>query len=201
MDRVTQMWWMRKNPEAPWLSRQAVIFIDQWLRPDDRAVEWGSGRSTAWFAKRVQRLLSVEHNPEWYQSVTNTIKQQNLNNVDYVLKELTGNEQLDVKEYSQGILCDIGDESLDFALVDGIFRDHCASGVLGKLKPGGLLVIDDAHRYLPSSSRSPFAIPDDGFCPTLHWERFQAQVRGWHRVWFSDGIHDDVLFFKPGSSL
>ena len=200
-DRVMQIWWMRQNPEAPWLSRQAVMFIDQWLKPDDYALEWGSGRSTTWFARRVRRLCSVEHDPGWYQSVNNLIVQQELKNVDYVLREQTGNGPSDAEEYSQGILRDIDDESLDFALVDGIFRDHCALAVLGKLKPGGLLVIDDSHRYIPSNSRSPFAIPCRGPCPTSRWGRFLAETRGWRRVWFSDGIHDDALFFKPRGRL
>lgn len=173
------------------------MIIDQWLRPDDQAVEWGSGRSTAWFARRVQRLRSVEHHSGWYQSVTNAINQQGLKNVDYVLVEQTGNRPSDAEAYSQGTLCDIGEESLDFALVDGIFRDHCALVVLRKLKPEGLLVIDNTHRYLPSSSGSLFTIPSDGPCPTSRWEQFLTEISGWRRVWFIDGVHDDVLFFKP----
>ncbi|MCP4937116.1 MAG: hypothetical protein GY927_23640 [bacterium] len=60
-----------------------------------------------------------------------------------------------------------------------------------------LLVIDDAHRYLPSSSRSPSGISSDGRCPTSRWEQFLTEVHSWRRVWFSGGVHDDVLFFKP----
>ncbi len=197
MDRITQKWWMRRYPSAPWLSRQAVMFIEQWLRPDDQAFEWGSGRSTAWIAARVLQLRSVEHHAGWYQSVTNQINKQGLSNVDYILAEQSDHVELDVSRYSQATVSDVAEESLDFVLVDGILRDYCALAVLEKLKPGGLLVIDDAHRYLPSSSRSPFAIPSDGRCSTSRWEQLLAEVCTWRRIWFSDGIHDDAIFSKP----
>lgn len=200
-DRLLQILWMRKNNKAPWLTREAVFFIEQWLRPNDLAIEWGSGRSTAWFAQRVGKLLSVEHHPQWYKQVINEIDKQGLKNVDYRLVERIGNELIDAEKYSQEVLLDIEEGSLDFALVDGIFRDHCAVAILGKLKPGALLVIDDAHRYLPSHSRSPYAIPLDGTCKTLHWEKFQALTSNWRKVWFSDGIHNDAIYFKPKDTL
>lgn len=196
-DRLLQILWMRKNNKAPWLTREAVIFIEQWLRPDDLAIEWGSGRSTAWFAQRVGKLLSVEHHSQWYKQVINEIDKQGLKNVDYRLVERIGNELLDAEKYSQEVLLGIEEGSLDFALVDGIFRDSCALAVLSKLKPGGLLLIDDAHRYLPSNSRSPNAIPGEESCSTAHWEKFLAVTQDWRTIWFSDGIHDDVLYFKP----
>ncbi len=36
-----------------------------WVRPEDVGLEWGSGRSTVWFAKRVAEITSVEHDPKW----------------------------------------------------------------------------------------------------------------------------------------
>ncbi len=197
VDRVMQVWWMRANPIAPWLSRQAVVFIEQWLQSGDSAIEWGSGRSTTWLASRVERLRSVEHNPVWHQVVTQTINQNGVGNVDCLLIEQTEDISTFAMKYSHDSLADIAQSSLDFALVDGIFRDHCALAVLEKLKPGGLLVIDDAHRYLPSSSRSPSSIPAGGRCASETWVEFLEKADGWRRTQFSDGVKDDVLFFKP----
>lgn len=197
VDRVFQMSWMRQNPELPWLSRDAIAFIEQWLTPNDFALEYGSGRSTMWFAQRVNRLWSIEHNIGWSEKVSKEIQLRSLNNVDFRSVTLNGSGPSDVDNYTQKVLIDIEDQGLDFALVDGIFRDQCALAIVGKLKPGGLLVIDDAHRYLPSYSRSPYAIPCDGVCSSPDWEKFQVLTSNWRRVWFSDGIYSDVIYFKP----
>lgn len=197
VDRLFQITWMLKNPESPWLSRDAILFIEQWLRPGDVAIEWGSGRSTAWLAERVEKLLSVEHDSQWYKQIINAIDKQELKNVDYRLVERIGNELLDAEKYSQEVLLDFEEGSIDFALVDGIFRDSCALAILDKLKPGGLLVVDDAHRYLPSHSRSPHSIPFNGSCSSAQWEKFQSLTANWRKVWLSDGIFNDAIYFKP----
>ena len=36
------------------------------------------------------------------------------------------------------------DRSLDFVLIDGMYRGHCAIRAMSKVKPGGLIVIDNA---------------------------------------------------------
>jgi len=38
------------------------------------------------------------------------------------------------------------DESIDLVIVDGLRRGKCTTSVLGKLKPGGVLTLDNASR-------------------------------------------------------
>ena len=47
----------------PWLARPAVTLLHELLLPGNaRALEWGSGSSSAWLlAGRVRSLLSIEH--------------------------------------------------------------------------------------------------------------------------------------------
>lgn len=59
----------RRHPDAPWLTRTMVEILETWLRPGDVGLEFGSGRSTIWFARRVGHLTSVEHHPGWYAKV------------------------------------------------------------------------------------------------------------------------------------
>jgi predicted O-methyltransferase YrrM len=49
----------------------------------------------------------------------------------------------------------IEDNSLDFVLVDGKQRAQCALASLMKLRPGGILIVDDVHRYFPAESSLP----------------------------------------------
>jgi predicted O-methyltransferase YrrM len=41
------------------------------------------------------------------------------------------------------------DDHIDFVLVDGITRQTCVRSSMGKLKPGGLLILDNANLYVP----------------------------------------------------
>lgn len=67
--RIRYWWWERRNPDKPWLTPGAVAFLDGHLTPEMAGLEFGSGRSTAWFARKLARLVSVEHHEEWFKIV------------------------------------------------------------------------------------------------------------------------------------
>ena len=48
-------------------------------------------------------------------------------------------------------------EGIDFALIDGIYRDHVTLFLLPKIRLGGVLVIDNVNRYLPRGPCLRFA--------------------------------------------
>ncbi len=73
-DRTRQIIEQRRHPTEPWLCRRAVLILDHWLRPGDEMAEFGSGRSTRWFAERVGHLTSVEDDPAWHARVTQTLE-------------------------------------------------------------------------------------------------------------------------------
>lgn len=62
-DRFGVMLFQRRHPDAPGLSPEAVSLLSTLLEPTHAGLEWGSGRSTIWFARRVAELVSVEHDP------------------------------------------------------------------------------------------------------------------------------------------
>jgi hypothetical protein len=67
------LFWARlfgKKQESPWMAPRAVAFLEHELLPEDVLLELGSGKSTAWYAKRVSRVVSLEPNPEWAQRVS-----------------------------------------------------------------------------------------------------------------------------------
>src|SRR6266704_4384846 len=82
-DRLNQIVYQRKHPDAPWLGHEMVRILEDWLMPDDRGFEWGSGRSTIWFAKRVRSLVSVEHNSDWSRWVNAELRARSVKNVEY----------------------------------------------------------------------------------------------------------------------
>lgn len=189
----TRLWFYEKRyPDRPWLTGQAVEFLSQWLKPTDVGFEWGSGRSTLWFAKRVQRLTSVEHDRRWHTIVQGQLQKQGIQNVSYHLIELendTGSGQ-----YIHAIDA-VADAQLDFVIVDGRLRGECALAALGKLRPGGILLIDNAERYLESQSTSPEAIRGGMSDPA--WQCVKPVIAPWRMLWTSNGVFDTAIFFCP----
>lgn len=43
--KLQQQWFQYRNPDAPWLTEQAVILLSTWLRESDIGIEWGSGEA------------------------------------------------------------------------------------------------------------------------------------------------------------
>ena len=179
-----------RHPSHPWLTRDSVNLLSQLLRKEDQGIEFGSGRSTAWFLSKVSRLLSVESDGAWYSKVTqkNSAAIQT-GRLDYRLAKT-------LEEYTS-ILSRLRENSLDFALVDGKFRDLCAFEVLPKLKPGALLIVDNINLYIPcDASFSPDSRRSMDGPKTPLWGNFLERTRHFRYVWTSNCVSDTAIWIK-----
>lgn len=179
-----------KNPDLPWLTQEAVSILSSLVRQEDVGVEWGSGRSTVWFGKRMKRLISVEHDLMWFHKVSKELFEQKVKNVVYSYKPVK-------KEYME-VASRFGKNTIDFALVDGIWRDSCALHVIEKIKVGGLLVIDNVNWYLPSASISPNSRTAAMGPATKRWSVFNRMTENWRRIWTTNGVTDTAIYIKQG---
>ena len=193
LDRAQLLAWERLHPTAPWLVAGAVELLERRLHASDLVVEFGSGRSTLWFARRVRRVVSVEHDPVWHDRVREQLAAEGVRNVDYHLvcceRNGSGNGDGYVAAATRSL-----DGALDLVLVDGIRRDACALWALGQVRRGGLIVIDNANRYLPHATRSPASVGERGVPPSALWREFAASVSHWDQLWFSNGVTDTAVF-------
>jgi hypothetical protein len=166
------------------------------LRPDDTGAEFGSGRSTLWLARRCALLVSVEHDVAWHAAVSRVLAAERVANVQYQCHPRDEPDARgDRSAYAQ-VARGLDDESLDFALVDGAYRDYVTLFLLPKVRLGGLLIIDNVNRYLPSRSTAPssLCLPQPPATPA--WERVTAELAGWRRIWTSNGVWDTAIFAK-----
>jgi predicted O-methyltransferase YrrM len=122
------------RPARPWISYRAVKFLNRTIKRDWRVVEFGSGMSTLWFAPRCGFLHSIESSPEWYELVSRRLG--GAKHVRYELRSL--------EEYCD--LSDYADASVDLAFVDGTLRARCVESVVSKIRPGGLLYVDNTDK-------------------------------------------------------
>lgn len=146
-----------RHPGHPWIAPGAIRYCEQHLHNKMRALEWGSGRSTLWWARRVGHLVSVEHDEKWHQMIAARLQDQQVNNVDYrfvpVDLKVTGGERQVFDELPPYVAVaeDFEPESLDFIVADGHYRQACVRAAFSILKPGGLLLIDNFN-WLPDSA-------------------------------------------------
>jgi hypothetical protein len=203
-DRVRLAVHQRLHPDAPWLTAEATSRLAGWLQPSHVGIEWGSGRSTIWFAQRVGHLLSVEHHAGWHASVSGRLSRLALRNVDYRLVPCEP-ERVETAEWIAAMFASdyvrlvdaFRPRSVDFALVDGMYRSACALAVIPKLRSGALLIVDNVNWFLPSSSRAPSSrgMTDAPLSPT--WAEFGEAVRDWEVEWTQNGVADTAIWKAP----
>lgn len=121
------------RPAVPWLSYRAQRYISSLLRPDWSILEFGSGMSTSWFARRCHLVYSIEHDPRWHRIVQARLSKKGISNVIYLFRDPEAYP--DLSEFSAG--------SFDFVLIDGIRRADCVRNVLSKVKEGGWIYLDN----------------------------------------------------------
>lgn len=186
-----------KHSDHPWLTQQANAILSSCLRKTDVGLEWGSGRSTVWFAKRVAHLISVESDPIWYEKAKKDLANANITNTEiYCYENPLKDEETENNQYC-GIADNFPENSLDFALVDGVSRSECASRVLKKIKPAGLLIIDNINWYLPSNSSAPNSRTKQTGPASHRWRLLTELLKGWRCIWTSNGVTDTAIWIKP----
>jgi predicted O-methyltransferase YrrM len=197
VNRILEKRYRRMHPDEPWLTPAAIQFLKGYLRAGDHGLEYGSGGSTIWFAKRISNLTSVEHDLSWFEKVKGWLADKGITNVTYIHAAI--DPQADSEKSREYISAarKIQDESLDFILVDGRHRDECANMVLPKLKKGAILILDNADVYLPSDSNTPNARSISQGPATQGWAVFLKNVEKWRCYWTCNGISATAIYFKP----
>ena len=197
VNRIKDKWYYTRYPGKPWLTPAANQILTSWLSKSDIGLEFGSGRSTLWFARRVKYLTSVEINASWYERIKKQLAKGMIDNVDYHFVPLDAEESRIKASTYISIIRNFDENSLDFVLVDGLYRDLCAIEALRLVRPGGLIIIDNVNWFLPSKSFSPNSRTFQEGPKGKHWRRFQSATYSWRKIWTTSGVTDTAIFIKP----
>ena len=129
----------------PWLPFQIIDRLDEVLTPESSVFEYGGGGSTLWMAERAGEVVTVEHDPEWADALR--ARTAGLPNVTLLVRSAAD----DYADYVPAI-DDYPDEHFDVVVVDGRQRVRCFEHALPKVRPGGMLLLDDSERsrYAPT---------------------------------------------------
>lgn len=162
-------WWrsFRYDPlsrrAAPWITFPALRYLRRRIGPGDRVFEFGSGGSTIFFARHCADVCSIEHDPAWADRVRGRLDTLGMHNC--VLRHVApepdpasasglrppyrsdaeGWGDVSFERYVHAI-DEMAEQSLDVVLVDGRARADCLRRAIPKVKPGGMLLLDDSQR-------------------------------------------------------
>ena len=129
-------------PERPWIVPAAVGWLGRRIRRDWSVLELGSGRSTVWLGRRAGPVLTFEDDQYWHDRAAERIAEEGLRNVRL--------RRLPVAELASAV-DSMPDETFDLVFVDFLEaaeadRIDAVRAARSKVRPGGLLVLDDSDR-------------------------------------------------------
>jgi len=77
-------YWNGKNSlelEYPWIVPEAIQTLIYFLKPDHEVLEYGSGGSTLFFARRVKHVTSIDNSEVWAADVMKAAANKGLTNI------------------------------------------------------------------------------------------------------------------------
>lgn len=170
----------------PWWPYYATIWMTEQLSPGARVFEFGGGGSTLWLEDQGAEVVVVEHHGEWARQLVAALAPGTR-----VVERSTGAAGSVTSAVEPGFfdnyvaaISDEPDSSLDLVIVDGRARVECVRRAMPKVKPGGLLLLDDTGRTRYSSAVALLAGWEQrifrGLKPGDHWP---AETSVWRRPW------------------
>lgn len=175
----------------PWWNCRAVRYMAERLPDDGRVFEWGSGASTVWFAGRGLDVTAVESEAAWAEQVSKRCAGATVRLIpgthEGILRserELRDRGRHFFDDYVAAI-DDYPDGTFDVVIVDGICRAACAERAAAKVKPGGLVIVDDTNWDFLEPCFKPF----DGWAT--------ARIRGFKYA--SPEVFETTFFRAPQS--
>jgi hypothetical protein len=144
---------MRPNWDAglPWWNPRAIQYLSANLPSRGYAFEWGSGGSTIWLSDRGLTVTAIESEREWADKVTGRCPTAD---VRFIPGAESGKYRSEAQLRDKGqhffddyisVIDEFPDGSLDVVVVDGLCRVDCARRAVKKVKPNGIVVVDDTN--------------------------------------------------------
>jgi hypothetical protein len=149
----------------PWLVFEAISFLEELDLKGGEIFEYGCGGSTLYWLSKGAQVFSVEHDPDWYKKMlfyTQNNKSVNLRLIEPEnISSANGEQAFDPanpdlyqshrypgKKFEQYVrqIDSFPDNYFDIILIDGRSRPSCLKHSITKIKPNGLIILDNSNR-------------------------------------------------------
>jgi len=129
-----------RGEPLPWYTYPAISFLSDRVPASAMVFEYGMGNSTLWWASRVERVVSVEHDQAWF----DRLQLQRPENVQARCWPETSDEYVEAASSP--------DRGIDILVNDGRRRNECIVNAVAGLSAGGCVVWDNSERpeYRPA---------------------------------------------------
>lgn len=152
--------------EQPWITFKTIDYLKKHLQKTDKVLEYGGGGSTLFFVNRVEEVVTVEHNEEWFDILEQMMLKKACNNwKGFLVKAEKGDlvpnpDFSNPDHYSSDDAPSIGynykayastidqfpNAYFNLVLVDGRSRPACIKHAVSKIRSGGYLILDNSDR-------------------------------------------------------
>ncbi|MEM9128158.1 MAG: FkbM family methyltransferase [Pseudomonadota bacterium] len=166
----------RDGKPLPWFTYAAIAFLERNLPPDLAMFEYGGGQSTLYWAERLRRVVSIDHDPAFAQHLQGRLPEhaelkiiaegQNgplavpglldqmpqLSDPERTTRTYrSGQLNHAFRDYALQIL-DYPADSFDVVVVDGMARILSTWAAIQHFRRGGFIIFDNADRdeYRPA---------------------------------------------------
>lgn len=183
--------------ELPWITFNAITYLENYLQKGSKVFEYGGGGSTLFFLKQGAEVHTVEHDEGWFKTLDETIAKKKypgwkghfikaesghyVNDPDasepahYATADETY-KKCNFKTYAS-VIDQYSNDYFDVVLVDGRSRPACIHHALPKIKKNGLLVLDNSDRsyYLQKTLpeiEKQFTKVISGYAPSPYYREF-----------------------------
>jgi hypothetical protein len=161
--------------QRPWITCTAIAFLQKKLKGNGSIFEWGSGGSTAFYAKHAKHVITIEHDPEWYEQVNQSLEHSARQRVDMRLVPPTAshdNRSGDPGNPDDYCSADAGfinqsfydyvtavdqypSDAFELISIDGRSRPACLKHAVQHVAKGGYLLLDNSDREYYHSKTPP----------------------------------------------
>lgn len=135
----------------PWWNPRAIRYLRENLPSPGNAFEWGSGGSTVWLSDCGLAVTAIESEREWADKVRAKCPAADVRFIPGTDSgvcrsefELKDNVEDFFDDYVSAV-DEFPDGSFDVVVIDGHCRIECARRATQKVKPNGIVVIDDTN--------------------------------------------------------
>ena len=125
----------KKLQPIPWVTYSFISYIENRLNKSMSIFEYGSGNSTFYYAEKVNRVISVEHDKKWHEKLIENIPE----NVKLIHCELKYGG-----DYCKSVVST--DRKFSIIIVDGRDRVNCILNSTSSISQDGVLILDDSER-------------------------------------------------------
>ncbi|MBL6864155.1 MAG: hypothetical protein ISQ90_05145 [Rhodospirillales bacterium] len=138
-------------PSSPCIVYGAKKVLDSIIDNNMLIVEFGSGQSTHWYAKRCQKIISHETSEKWFVKVKQNLLRAGCFNANVI------------KWDGESISQEIKTLSPDLIIIDGIRRDICVDYATKVAKDSTWIYLDNSDKDMhPSNPNTEMRVCEQG---------------------------------------